>query len=329
MILVLGGAGFVGGHLFEKLLSRAEPVRCGVISEAQRRRVERAGIEAVLADVRNPAELVRAMQGARAVVNLVTLIQERQPHDFAAVMYHGIENVIRAARETGISRILQMGALAPPAAVADPRHGYLYWKHKGTELLASQDLDYTIFETSLVYGPGDQHLTALALALKWLRFAGVPRTGAADILFQPIWVGDLVTCLIRALDAPDTFRRTFPLGGPEILRYRDLVRIVGNEIGVKPRIVLLPELWVRSALRLGGALLRYAPVTPDLMVLKGVDSTAESTATYEHFGIKPLRVSEAIGYLREVGLKELKAWRNAAPSHAVFQRGADDSALPV
>jgi len=318
VILVLGGAGFVGGHLLERLLQRDEPVRCGVFSEAERSRVQRAGIEAVCADIRDRAALVRAMRGVRAVVNLVTLIQERHKGDFAAVLHQGVANIVSAAQEVGISRILHMSALAPPAAVDDPSLGYLYWKHQGTDLLASADLDYTIFETSLVFGPGDQHLTALALALKGFRFAGVPRNGAADIRFQPVWVGDLVTCLIKALDDSGTFRRVFPLGGPEILRYRDLVGIVGREIGVKPRIFLAPEILVRLALRIGGALLRYSPVTPDLLALKGVDSTADSTATYEYFDIKPARVAEAIGYLRKVGLKELKAWWSAAPSHAVF-----------
>ena len=318
MILVLGGTGFVGAHLLASLVNRPERVRCAVRTELEYKRLADLGIEPVWADVRDYNSLVNAMDGARAVIDLVTVIRERQQGDFAAILYGGVRNMIEAARAVGLSSIIHVGALGESFAREDPKLKYLYWKQRGTELLAAQDLDFTIFETSIVFGPGDQHLTAIALTLKWLPIVPIPGIAIAEIQFQPICVGDLVTCLVKALDDPKSIRRRFPLGGPQVFSYREMVALVAKVLEVQARILFVPRWSVRLVLAVFNSYLRYPPITTALLDLGNVNSIAESSATYRHFGIAPLRLKDATGYLRQVGREQFLAWTHGSPSHGIF-----------
>jgi NADH dehydrogenase len=275
-------------------------------------------MEPVLADVRDCDSLVRAMRGATAVINLVTQIHERSPGELENSIYAGMRNIVDAARAARLSRIIHVGAIGEHLAHGNHARRYLYWKKLASEWLVSTDLDYTIFDTSIVFGPGDQHLTAIALALKWIRCAPIPRAGAGENRLQPVWVADLVGCLLKALRNPLAARKRFSLAGPDVLRYRELVELVARELGQKPRIILVPDCFVRIVLSAGARSLTRPPVTTALLDLWDVDSVADSSATYEFFGIEPVHADQSCHYLRDVGAREFNAWRLGLAMHGVF-----------
>ena len=48
--------------------------------------------------------------------------------------------------------------------------------------------------------------------------------GSGDVRLQPLWIEDLVTCLILALDDPNTINQVYAIGGPEYLRFADIIK---------------------------------------------------------------------------------------------------------
>ncbi|MBI4602509.1 MAG: NAD(P)H-binding protein [Planctomycetes bacterium] len=312
-VVVLGATGFVGSHLVEKLRREGIGVRCTYRREVHGAAFSGLGMETARADVRDVSSLREAFRGAAAVVNLATTTRERRKGEFQEVFHGGMRNLVEAARAEGVQRIVHLGALADPAARGDSSRPYLYWKQKGTEILQASDLDFTILETSIVFGPGDQHLSVLALALGYLPFVPIAGRAVSRTRLQPVWVGDVVQCVIGALELERSAGRTFPLAGPDVWTVRDLFRTVGELLGRPRRPVVVPRWSVKAASAALGAVLRHHPLPPALIDVMEVDSFGDSRATYEHFGITPARLADRFQYLRSVGLRDLRRWIRGAP----------------
>ncbi len=317
-VLVVGGTGFIGGRLVARLRAAGVTVRCLVRNPYAARRLRAQSIEAVFGDLTAPDTLQAALDRVGTVLNLSTIIREHERGDFRRVLHDGVRNLLRAAAAAGVARFVQIGALGDAAARGNPRHSYLYWKEKGAALVDASDLDATVIETSVVFGPGDQHFTAIALTLKWLPCFFIPDGAACTTIFQPIHVDDVVACVLRALDGGGELPRRVPVAGPERLTYEGIVRTIASLIGRTPRFVRVSPRITRAALRGIGAAMRYEPVTEPLMDLVGVDSIAEPNGIADVFGITPRPLTERAAYLQAVGLPELAAWVRKRPRHGIF-----------
>lgn len=322
MILIIGGTGLVGGHLLVRMMKTSEPIRCTVRTEHMRKRMIELQLEPVFADVRDYDSLVRAMQGARIVIHLATTIREQRAGDFSSILYDGVKNVVQAARSVGLRRVIHVGALGEKDSRYDSRRQYLYWKNKGTDFVELSELDFTILETSILFGPGDQHLTAIALALKYLPFFPFPRHQNNTALIQPLAVEDLVNCLLKAVDNPGAIRKRFSLAGPEVFDYIGLVQLVAELLGKKPKIFMVPRWTMSAAMKAFGSFMVYQPITTAMLDLTSVNSIAESTSTYEFFGIEPSCIKQGAKYLDQVGFRQFLAWASSRPSHGIFARNA-------
>jgi len=307
-IVIVGGSGFVGRKLATELARRTEPVRCGVRSPKGQTKVSPEGVVEQQADIRDYNSLVALFRGATSVVNLATTTRQINPQTFHDTFFRGTHNLVAAMRAAGVRRLIHVGVVATDRYRRDPRFPYLYWKQRATDLVCASGLDYTVFETSLIFGRGDQLLTAVALALKALPVVPIAGHLAAHTRFQPVSVQDVVYCLAQSLDDRTTIGRCYSLTGPEAYEFIDLARIVDAFLGTKRRIVIVPPWPVRLLLRAGSALMRRPPITTEMLDLAGIDSCCDSRLTYEHFGLYPRCVADSLDYLRSVGAQDFRAW---------------------
>ncbi len=243
-VCILGGSGFVGRHVVEKLVE----LGCFVVVPSRRR--ERAKhlitlptVDVVQADIHDQATLTRLVAGCDAVINLVGILHGRrgQPYgpDFARAHVELPKKAIAACLAAGVQRLVHMSALK---AAPDAPSEYLRSKAdgEGAVVAARGALGTTIFRPSVVFGAEDRFLNLFA-ALQ--RFVPVVFLGSPDAKFQPVYVGDVARAIVTSLEDPDSAGRAYDLAGPAVYSLRELVEYAGKLAGhPRPIIGLGPRL---------------------------------------------------------------------------------------
>jgi NADH dehydrogenase len=233
-ILVVGGSGFVGRYVVNRLVADGQRV---VVPTRRRGDAQHLHVlptvEVVEADANKAPELVRLARRASAVINLVGILNETGAQTFARAHVELTKNVIAACKSARVARLVHMSALN-----ADPAGSSRYLRSKGEAetAVATSGLDWTIFEPSVIFGREDRFLNLFA---KLMRVLPVMALARADAKFQPVFAGDVAECVVRALSLPATIGAKFPLCGPKTYTLRELVRYVGETVGARRPIVPL------------------------------------------------------------------------------------------
>ncbi|TAK27184.1 MAG: NAD-dependent epimerase/dehydratase family protein [Chloroflexota bacterium] len=294
MILLTGATGFVGGHLLEELRKRPEVVRCLVHRSRSPELLRGENVEAVQGSVLDRSSLNGPMRGVDTVIHLVAVIREKGPATFQSVNHLGTRNVVQAAREAGVVRFIHMSA---NGARNDPHFPYLLSKWQGEEEVRGSGLPYAILRPSIIFGEGDEFITVLADLIKKLPV--VPIIGRGTTRLQPIWVHDVVRCLVAILDRGDSFLgRETTVGGPQQLTYEQIVDTIISVLDVKRWRVHVPLSIMKPLVRLGERVLPYPPITSAELGMLELDNIAAPDAVKEQFGFDPLPLREGIDYVR-------------------------------
>ncbi len=293
MILVTGGAGFVGSHLIPRLVETGENVKCLDRSLAKAGTGKASGAELVLGDVSNRQSLEQAMSGVESVIHLVAILRESKGATFDGVNVQGTKNVVQAALGAGVKRFIHIGALG---AGPNPRYRYAYSKWQGEEAVRSSNLDYTILEPSIMFGTGAGFITRLIRSLKTFPFLA-PIPGSGKTRFQTIWVEDVATCVLKALGGEKS-RQTCKIGGPEHLTYEPILDAVIDALGTKRIKVHLPLLLMRPAVTAMEKVMSDPPVTLGELKQLEVDNTTDLDSVERQFGFRPLPLSQGLDYIK-------------------------------
>lgn len=288
-IVVLGGTGFVGRALVHAL--RADGHRIDVLSrnrERQRELLVFPDVRVHSTDVYDEAALVRRFQGADVVVNLVGILQNNGfgGRDFERAHVKLTETVIAAMKRAGVKRLLQMSSLR--AGEGDSH----YLKSRGAALdrVAASQLDWTVFQPSVIFGPGDGLYCRFAALLK---LAPVVPLARASARLQPVWVKDVAQAFVAALHRPETIGKIYPLVGPRQMTLAEIVRYTAQLLGIRRLVLPLPDLFGRlQALAFDPLPAALKPFSSDNFKSLALDSTSERCGLSE-LGIQPTAV-EAI-----------------------------------
>jgi uncharacterized protein YbjT (DUF2867 family) len=283
-IAVLGGTGFLGTRLVARLIKEGHQVT--VLSrnrEMHKHLLVLPGLTIENCDLYKESQLSEYFRGKDVVINLVGILNERWfgGDGFRRAHTELTRNVLLAARSAGVTRLLQVSALkAGPSA---PSY-YLKSKGEAEKLIREQSaLDWTIFQPSVMFGPGDSFLNRFAgllAVVPWVFPLARP-----NARFQPVMVDDVVDALVRSLNGGPGSRKTLELGGPQIFSLREIVALVAKLTGKRRWIVGLPNF----AAYLQGVAMNFVPGRPfstdNYRSLK-VDSVCDEDG-FAKLGIKP------------------------------------------
>ena len=272
-IFVLGGTGFVGAHVCEKLVSDGWAVTVPTRRRANADHLKLLpGLTVLELDVHNEAALNQAVAGQDALVNLVAILHGTQA-EFERTHVALPRKIAKACLANGVKRMVHLSALGTDALQPQTLPSmYLRSKGEGEAVLiqaatgAGADVgqagfDLSILRPSVIFGAEDKFLNVFAKLQKI--FLVLPLAGA-DAQFQPVWVQDVATAVVRCLDgaSPDASPRTIELVGPEVFTLKQLVQLSGQLAGLGGgfgRLVFgLPD-W---AARLQAKLMGLAPGEP-------------------------------------------------------------------
>jgi NADH dehydrogenase len=290
LVTVFGGSGFIGAQVVRALAKRGLRVRIAVRRPGVAYRARTLGdvgqIELVQANLRNPASIGRALDGAEACINLVGILYETGRQRFQTLHTKGAEEIAAAARARGVINFVQMSALG-----ADPHSASKYARTKGLGEQAVRALipSAVIIRPSVVFGADDSLFNRFASLASMMPVVPLPGGGATR--FQPVFVGDLAAAIANAVTDPALAGKTFEVGGPRVYTYRELMELTLREIHKSRPLLPLP--W--PAADLIGALseipTKFLPIPPlltrDQVALLRSDSVPKTGA----LGLKALGVT--------------------------------------
>lgn len=292
-VFVSGGSGFVGGHLLPRLAENGFKIRLLVMNEAEAKRVKTPGVEFVYGTVNDLPVLMESMKDIFAVIHLVAILRENKDITFEKVNIEGTKNMLAAADQNGVKRFIHMGILG---ASADPRFTYLHSKYLAEEAVSKSGLDYSILKPSVMFGQGAGFITALIRSFKPYPLLA-PVAGNGKTRLQPIWVEDVVSCLLKMLDG-EKIHQSVQIGGPRIFTYDEVLLAVMQAMGVKKPRLHVPVGLMRPLVWLMECTSSNPPITlPELKALSVDNITAEDAVKTE-FGFDPKPLSEGLDYLK-------------------------------
>ena len=252
-LCVLGGTGFVGRHLVARLASRQIGLRIPTrYRERHRELTVVPELQLVEANPYDPDGLRNAIGDCDGVVNLIGILNERRAGDFQRTHAELPRRLVEVCRQLGVKRLLHMSALG--ASVDGPSE-YQRSKAEGARnALAGNDprLAVTVFEPSVIFGPGDSFLNRFAQLLRVS--PGLFTLPTPNARFRPVYVNDVADAMIRALADHAAFGQSYQLCGPREYTLRELVAYTARQIGVRRQVLGLSDGLSRLAGRVLGAL---------------------------------------------------------------------------
>jgi len=254
-ICILGGTGFVGRHLANRLTRNGCKVR--ILTRRRERHREllvNPQITLIEADIHDPDTLHRNIADMDAVINLVGILNEtgKPGSGFNRAHVELPGKIVAAAMGSGVRRLLHMSALNADAA--EPRSRYLKTKGRGEDLVhaaAGQGMVVTSFRPSVIFGPGDSFFNRFATLLK-LSPVVFP-LACPNSRFAPVYIGDVAEAFCRALDDATGGER-LELCGPEVFTLRQLVEYTRDQLGSRRCIIGLGDTLSRLQAAVAGML---------------------------------------------------------------------------
>jgi uncharacterized protein YbjT (DUF2867 family) len=234
-VAIAGATGYIGGRLVPRLLQDGWIVRCLVRSPeklAGRGWSEHPDVEVRRSDLADGPLLAKDLSGCEAAFYLVHSMTsaggayaDRDRHlalEFAA-----------AARDAGVQRIVYLGGLGETGPDLSL---HLSSRREVERALASTGVPLTGLRAAMIIGSGSASFEILRYLVERLPVMVTPKWVSTPC--QPIGVRNVIEYLAGVLSRPETAGRVFDIGGPEVLRYRDIMRIMAEELGLRARWII-------------------------------------------------------------------------------------------
>lgn len=297
MILVTGANGFVGRHLIGGFLQRGEQIRAFVRSYEKGAELQEKGCELSFGDIKDRASIERALEGVSSVYHLIGIRREKGKDTFEDVNYIGTKNLVEAMQAKGIGRLIFISIVK---VSPNAKSRYLLSKWRAEEAIRASNLKYTIFRSTVIYGPGGESFTNLANIVRSAPI--IPVIGSGRYLMQPLYVKDLVSVLVKTLGDDQAINEIFEIGGPEALEFDRVLDEMAQVFGKKRIKLHMPLLFTRPFLAIGEKILPASllPLTNDELDLLLIDTICNPEIVQKRFGITltPLRDGLKTTFLR-------------------------------
>ncbi len=294
---VFGGAGFIGRYVVKRLARQGHIVRVAGRDPEAARALKPMGavgqIVPLACPITDEAAVARALEGADLAVNLVGLLAEQRPGDFARVHAEGAGRIARLAAAAGVRRLVHVSAVG--ADPASPSR-YAATKGEGEAAVRAAFPGATILRPSVVFGAEDGFFNRFGqLAM----LSPVMPVIAGETKFQPIYVADVADAVTAALARDETAGQTYELGGPRVWSFRELLAYILEQTHRKRLLLDVPmplaRVQARVLERLPGKLLtsdQLLLLARDNIVHPGMPGLAE-------LGVAPTPVELVVpAYLR-------------------------------
>ncbi|MFC4138564.1 MULTISPECIES: SDR family oxidoreductase [unclassified Microbacterium] len=244
--LVLGATGYIGGRLTPRLLNAGYEVRALARDAARAASLPWGSeVEIVEGSAEDEDAVARAMHDVDVVYYLVHAMGAGK--GFEEADERAAETVASAAASARVSRIVYLGGLHPDGIRLSP---HLRSRVRVGEIFLSSDVPTLVLQAGVVIGSGSASFEMIRHLTDVLPYMPAPKWVRNRI--QPIAIRDVLHYLLAAARVDPAVNRAVDIGGPDVLRYGQMMNGYAVEAGLPQRAiaalpVLTPELaslWV-------------------------------------------------------------------------------------
>lgn len=236
-VVLAGATGFVGTALREALADEYEIVALTRSPVRARKNSEATPEEKWYhCDLFSPYDIESQLEGADYAIYLVhsmlpsSRLTQAEVSDLDLLM---ADNFARAAEAVGVKQILYLGGLVPEDVPRDELPARMRSRLDIQSTLGSTSVPLTTLRAGLIVGAGGTWLRLLINLVRRLPAMLLPRWAGAQT--QPIAIGDMVRGMLTCLGAPEHFGKTYDVGGPEQMTYREMLKRAARVLGLRER----------------------------------------------------------------------------------------------
>lgn len=303
-VAIIGGTGFVGTHICERLIAEGHRPRLLVRPDSASKVAYPADSEVVHGDVSDRAALERCLEGADAVMYLIGILREFPSRGitFDALQRAGVEDTIAAAKKQGVERFILMSANGvKPAGTA-----YQVSKHRAEIALKASGLRWTIFRPSVIFGDPRGRMEFCSQLKRDiidspmpapLFYAGLLPLNAGAFELAPVSIRDVAAAFALALSEPRTESQTYSLCGPQRLSWKAILTTIAAASGKTKRMLPAPAIAIKATASLFD---RYPwfPISRDQIQMLMEGNVCDENDSFARLGLVPSAFGvDQLGYL--------------------------------
>lgn len=294
MILVTGATGFIGRALVRHLSETGQEVRVLLRPSPTTPRLPKGvPVEVAVVSLNDERGVRAALRGVHQVFHLASAAGYGRRGNLFATDIEGTRNLTTAAKDAGVQRLVYLSHVGADRASAFPIH-----KAKGIaeEFIRKSGLPHTIIRATTVFGAEDRFTHTIASTLRSVPFF-FPLPGGGKILLQPLWVEDLVTALVWALQNPAMLNETYEIGGGEFFTFKQIVETLMSVTRAPRILVPLSMPTMRALFVTLDPLMPNAYISTYWLDYLAVNRTCPVDNLPRIFGLMPARFAHRLDYL--------------------------------
>ena len=280
IISVIGGSGFIGNYLTDKLLESGYYVKIVSRNPNAKKNFYPSSklgqYTTVNCNICDEKELEKVIEGSFCVINLVGVLEDKKKNSFNDAHIQGSEIIMKSCKKHNIQKLIHISAIGVDKNKMS--------KYAITKLKAEQNIkkvrNSIIIRPSIVFGYEDNFLNFFANYAKFSPF--LPLIGGGRTKFQPILVSDLVQIIIGCINKQFKQGQIIEAGGPDTLSFKEILIFLLNELKLKRYFINLP-FNLASKLAFFLERLPVKLITRDQVEMLKTDNTVNKKNSYKKF----------------------------------------------
>ena len=288
---ILGGGGFIGRYLVRNLTKKN--YRCIITTRKAfqkgylKTQATPGAIELINWNPNNFSELKESIKNSDIVINLIGILYETRKQKFYNIHTNIPEAVAKICSESDVKKFIHVSAIG---ANENSKSLYQKSKYQGEVKALNNFKNTVILRPSVVCGTED-NFTNLFSKLSILPI--IPIVGI-NYKFQPILVEDVANAIVQAIESKDNEGKIYEIGGPKVISFGDMVKLILKTINKKRLVVPIPMPIAKIQSTITD-LLPFPPIlTKDQCeILSEADNiVSENNFTLKDLDIEPSNVEE-------------------------------------
>lgn len=238
IITVFGGTGFIGRQIVRELAAKGAQIKIATRIPESAFFLKPCGnvgqIVPVPCNYADEKSINAAAKGSDFVINCIGILFEKKRGQFDRIHAALPATIAKACRNLGIQKFVHISALGIEGATSR----YSASKREGENAVKAAFPNATILRPSVVFGPDDNFFNMFAKMAELLPV--LPLIGGGHTKFQPVYVGDVADAVLKALTIPDAAGKTYDLGGPDVMDFRQVYETLFYQTGRRRCLMSLP-----------------------------------------------------------------------------------------